>query len=293
MAGNSRLPAFKLFTHHLGSLAILSGILALMFVAVACGSDSNTAATSTSSATNANSTLNGNITVFAASSLTDAFKAVGSAFEKANPGTKVSFNFAASSTLATQINEGAPADVFASADSAQMNVVADKGATGPQAIFATNVPVVVVPKDDDVVKSFADLAKSGVKLVLAAPDVPIGHYARQILTNASSASGGINPNFSATVVGNLVSNEANVRAVLAKIEVGEADAGIVYATDAAAAKGDTRTIAIPEKYNLIAQYPIAAIKTSKHVDIANDFVAFVLSNDGQAIMQQYGFGKPS
>ncbi|MBK9611740.1 molybdate ABC transporter substrate-binding protein [Candidatus Amarobacter glycogenicus] len=137
-------------------------------------------------------TIDGEITVFAASSLSEAFKEVGAAFEKANPGTRVTFNFAASSALAVQINEGAPADVFASADTAQMKNVNDQGNAEGSAVFATNTPVVVVPKDGKAVATFADIAKPGIKLVLAGKDVPIGRYARRVLAKASG-TGGVSP----------------------------------------------------------------------------------------------------
>lgn len=282
-------------------LAILVGA-----VAAACGDDSNssktaqpadtaTAAVSASSTASSGTaaptktTLSGNITVFAAASLTDAFNAIAKQFESENPRVKITFSFAGSSTLATQINQGAPADVFASADTRQMKVVTDQGGAEAPVTFATNVPVVVIPKDDTRVQSFADLAKPGVKLVLAAPTVPIGNYARTIFTNATGASG-VSATFSDDVLKNLVSNETDVKAVLAKIQVGEADAGVVYTTDAATVTNDVKTIEIPKPYNVIAQYPIAALKESGHLDVAQAFVQYVTSAAGQSILKQYGFG---
>jgi molybdate transport system substrate-binding protein len=282
------------------------GVLALAVLGVvavaACGGGSNSngpgetpgdgsAAVSPSSAaaSSTKAALSGSITVFAAASLTDAFNAIGKEFEQANPGTKITFSFAGSSTLATQITEGAPADVFASADTKQMKVVTDEGNATAPVIFATNVPVVVAPKGDTRVQSFADLAKPGVKLVLAAPTVPIGNYARTIFANASGANG-ISATFSADVLKNLQSNETNVKAVIAKIQVGEADAGVVYTTDAAAAKGEVTTIAIPKEYNVVAEYPMAVLKTSSHLDVAEAFVQYVTSGAGQAILKGYGFG---
>ncbi|MBK7724589.1 MAG: molybdate ABC transporter substrate-binding protein [Dehalococcoidia bacterium] len=205
-------------------------------------------------------TIDGEITVFAASSLSEAFKEA-AAFEKANPGTEVTFSFAASSALAVQINEGAPADVFASADTAQMKSVIDQGNAEEPTVFATNTPVVVVPKDGKAVATFADIAKPGIKLVLAGKDVPIGRYAREILAKASG-TGGISPDFSDRVLANLKSEEANVRAVLAKIQLGEADAGVVYRTDIVAAAGDVRIIEIPAPYNVLAEYSIAVVWAS-------------------------------
>ncbi len=280
--------------------ALLAVLLLAVLAAAACGDDSNssnapqppgTASGAASGATGAatKARLSGGITVFAAASLTDAFNAIGKQFESANPGTKVTFSFAGSSALATQITQGAPADVLASADTKQMKVVTDQGAAETPVTFATNVPVVVVPKDDTVVQSFEGLAKAGVKLVLAAPTVPIGNYARTIFTNATGANG-VSATFSDDVLKNLVSNETDVKAVLAKVQVGEADAGVVYTTDAATVKDDVKTIEIPQQYNVIAQYPIAALKDSGHLDVAEAFVQYVTSDAGQAILKQYGFG---
>ena len=231
------------------------------------------------------------ILVFAASSLTEAFKELGTTFEQENPGTKVTFNFAASSALATQINEAAPADVFASADAAQMKVVTDKGNAAGPVIFAKNSPVVVVPKGRSGVAAFADLAKPGLRLVLAAKEVPIGRYSREILTNAS-ATGGVSADFSDNVLANLKSDEANVRAVLTKVQLGEADAGIVYKTDVAAAAGEVAVVEIPAAYNVVAEYPIAVTKQTQNRASADAFVAFVRSAEGVAILEKYGFAKP-
>jgi len=256
------------------------------FALAACGGDGGDAGPAPSE-----TAVEGKITVFAASSLTDAFKELGTAFTAENPKASVTFNFAASSALATQINEGAPADVFASADEATYQRVAGKGTIDAPAIFATNVPVVVVPSGSSPVNVFEDLAKSGVKLVLAGPSVPIGNYSRQILANASTASGA-GADFGTKVLANLKSDETNVKSVLAKVQLGESDAGIVYKTDAAAAGNEVKTIAIPDKYNIIAQYPIGAIKGSSNVTAARAFVTFVLSDAGQAILAKHGFGKP-
>ncbi|MEO9256537.1 MAG: molybdate ABC transporter substrate-binding protein [Tepidiformaceae bacterium] len=254
------------------------------------GTSANSPATASATAT-ADANVKGDITVFAASSLTDAFTAAGKSFETAHPGTKVTFSFGASSALATQINEGAPADVFASADGTNMQVVTDKGGVTSSTMFASNTPVVVVPKGNATVTSFADLQKPGIKIVLAAKHVPIGKYARQILTNASGA-GGIAPDFSTKVLANLKSEEANVRAVLSKVQLGEADAGIVYQTDIAAGAGDVTKIDIPGGYNVVAKYPVATVKSSKNAPTAHAFVDYILSDPGQAILAKYGFGKP-
>ncbi len=235
--------------------------------------------------------VSGQITVYAAASLTDAFKDLGKQFEAAYPGSKVTFSFAASSALATQINEGAPADVFASADNAQMQVVTNNGDAEKPKVFAQNLAVIAVPKNDNIVRSLEDLAKPGVKLVLANRDVPIGKYAREIFLKAS-AGGAIDPHFSDDVLRNLKSEEANVRAVLVKVQLGEADAGVVYQTDIAAAANDVKAVEIPRQYNVVAQYPIAAITHSKNATSAQAFIDFVLSDAGQATLVHYGFAKP-
>jgi molybdate transport system substrate-binding protein len=280
--------------------------VALAFLAAACGDDddaktptvavSATAAPAspTASPTPTPVPLSGDITVFAAASLTDAFKEAGKAFETAHPGVHVTFNFAGSSALATQINQGQPGDVFASADTVQMKVVTDKNGADTPVMFATNVPTIVIPASGSPVAAFEDLAKPGIKLVLAAPTVPIGNYARQIFTNASKAPpDGVSADFSDKALANLKSNEADVKSVLAKIQTGEGDAGVVYTTDAATVATQVKQISIPAKYNVIAQYPIATLKESGHPDVAKAFLAFITSSDGQAILAKYGFGKPS
>jgi len=275
-----------------GLLLALLGTAAVL-VATACTGSPLPAPASTRVPPGTPSTapLQGSITVFAAASLSDAFTEAGKAFEAANPGTKVAFSFGASSTLAVQINEGAPANVFASADGAQMKVVTSTGVAEAPVEFATNVPVVVVPAGSKVVRSFQDLAKPGIKLILAAPAVPIGNYAREILAKAS-AGGAISPNFAAQVLANLKSNEANVRSVLAKIQTGEGDAGIVYTTDAATAAKQVTQIPIPRQYNVVAKYPMAVLKHSSHVDVARAFERFIVSGPGRAILTKYGFGSP-
>ncbi|MGE3075827.1 MAG: molybdate ABC transporter substrate-binding protein [Dehalococcoidia bacterium] len=262
-------------------LACLGAFVALL--ASGCGGEEGDSAPT--------GTPTGDITVFAASSLTDAFKDAGTAFEAKYPGMKVTFSFAASSALAVQINEGAPADVYASADTNQMKNVADKGNVEESAIFVKNTPVVVVPKGNSTVAKFDDLANPGVRLVLAAAEVPVGNYAREILQKASG-TGGISSDFGDKVLANLKSNEANVRAVLTKVQLGEADAGIVYKTDVGAAANDVTIVAIPERYNVVATYPIAVVKATENRDAAATFVAFIKSDAGQAILAKYGFVKP-
>jgi molybdate transport system substrate-binding protein len=233
------------------------------------------------------------LTVFAASSLTESMQEVGEAFMDANPGSRVVLNFAASSALATQINEGAPADVFAAADEAQMSVVTMAGNARAAEIFATNSLVVVTPAGDSKVREFADLSQPDLRLVLGADDVPVGSYAREALRRASEPEAGISADFSERVLANLKSNEPNVRGVLTRIQLGEADAGIVYRTDALAAGDDVTAVPIPEEYNVTARYPIAVVKDTQEGDLAAAFVEFVLSAEGQGILERHGFGAPT
>jgi len=231
------------------------------------------------------------LNVFAASSLTDAFTEIGKNFELANPGITVTFNFAGSQTLRTQIEEGAPADVFASANKTEMdNLITDAHVTqdAPK-VFLSNRLVVILPADNPAgLAKLEDLAKPGIKLVLAAEEVPVGKYARQAF---DIMNGQFGTDFKDKVLANVVSNEDNVKQVVAKVQLGEADAGIVYTSDAAAAP-DLQTIEIPAELNVIATYPIAPLAQSTHTKAANAFVNYVLSAEGQAVLQKWGFAPP-
>jgi molybdate transport system substrate-binding protein len=229
--------------------------------------------------------------VSAASSLTEAFTEIAAAFEVANEGVNVELNLASSSALATQIIQGgAPVDVFASANDAQMQLVIHAGDAEGASVFATNQLVVAVPPGSPVM-TFEDLARPGIRLVLAAPDVPIGAYAREVLA-AASASGRYAEGFDEAVLDNLVSEEANVRQVLTKVELGEADAGIVYTTDAVVSSDAVIVIRIPEEFAPLAIYPIAVLIGSEHADLATAFVDFVHGVEGQAILRDHGFLTP-
>jgi molybdate transport system substrate-binding protein len=238
----------------------------------------------------------GELTIFAAASLTDAFKEIGAQFGAANGGATVTFNFAGSDQLATQITQGAPADVFASANTAQMNVVIKSGEviSGTQRTFVRNRLVVVYPKDNPgKLAALKDLANPGLKIVFANKSVPVGGYSLTFLDKASKLPE-YTAEFSPTVLENVVSYEENVKAVLSKITLGEADAGIVYTTDAATIKdGSIGTLDIPDNLNTIATYPIAAIKGTKNAELAQKFVDYVLGADGQHILIEYGFISPS
>ncbi len=237
-----------------------------------------------STATREPRTLN----VFAAASLTSAFNEIGKNFEAANPGVTITFNFAGSQALSTQIEQGAPADVFASANKTEMDMlVAGSFVTqdAPQ-VFLNNKLVVILPADNPAaLQKLEDLARPGIKLVLAAAEVPVGKYARQAL---DMMNGPFGSDFKDKVLANAVSNEDNVKQVVAKVQLGEADAGIVYTSDAVAAP-DLKTIAIPVELNVIAKYPIAPLIKSTNADLAKAFIDYVLSPDGQAVLQKWGF----
>ena len=231
------------------------------------------------------------LTVFAAASLTDAFKAIKPAFEAAHPGVTVVYNFAGAQQLAAQINEGAPADVFASANKKQIDVViaSSKIISGTAQTFVRNRLVVITPKANPAgITSLKDLAKPGLKLIFEAKAVPAGQYSLDFLTKASTLPEYTSA-YSSTVLSNVVSYEDNVRSVLSKIVLGEGDAGIVYTTDAATVVDKINTIAIPDELNVIAVYPIAPLADSKIPDMAKAFIAYVLSPEGQQVLATYGF----
>jgi molybdate transport system substrate-binding protein len=231
------------------------------------------------------------LTVFAAASLSEAFTEIGKAVESANPGLTVRFSFGGSQALRTQIEAAAPADVFASANAREMNALVADGLVdkaAPQVFLSNQLVVILAPHNPAGLTGLMDLAKPRLKLVLAAADVPVGAYARQSLDEMEAAFGS---GFKAKVLANVVSNEDDVKQVVAKVQLGEADAGIVYVSDAIAAPS-IQTIQIPVALNLVAKYPIAALARSPNADLASRFVAFVLSPDGQAILKRWGFGPP-
>jgi molybdate transport system substrate-binding protein len=234
----------------------------------ACGSTTPTATTS----------LGGNASIFAAASLTDSFKALGTSFQAAHTGVTVQFNFAGSPTLVTQIEQGASADVFASADTTNMDkLIADGFAAGTSQVFAHNkLEIVVAARNPKGITGLTDLAKPGVIYITAAATVPAGKYALQILAKAG-------------VTAHPKSLETDVKSVVSKIELGEADAGIVYATDVKAASSKVQGVPIPDAVNVIATYPIVAVKGTKNSNLANAFISYVLSADGQAKLVSFGF----
>lgn len=225
------------------------------------------------------------LTIFGASSLTSAFTEIAEAFESNHPETDILLNFAGSSTLATQIIEGAPADIFASANEQQMQSLIDEDLADTMTIFAYNQLVIIVPADNPAnITSAEDLANEGVLLVLAAPAVPAREYSAQLLDNLSGVYGETYPD---DVYRNLVSEEANVRRVAARVALGEADAGIVYRTDVTPDIADSvQIIDVPANTSPLAVYPIVAISDNP---LAAEFIRFVQSETGITILNEWGF----
>ncbi|MFI1799143.1 molybdate ABC transporter substrate-binding protein [Streptomyces sp. NPDC020379] len=246
--------------------AALAAALLLPLVAACGGGDKNDAKSSTT------------LTVLTAASLTDVFKQAGTAYEKDHPGTKVNFSFAGSQELASQVRQGVPADALVTADTTTMDGL--KSDTDKPVVIAKNrLTIVTAQGDPKGVKGLADLSRSDLKVVLAAPQVPVGRYSQKVLDQQHVK---VRP----------VSQEANVRAVLSKVSLGEADAGIVYLTDAAAAKGKVSTVTVPDAQNAVASYPAAALKGSKHPEEAADFVKWLGSGEAQKLLRAAGFQQP-
>ncbi len=235
------------------------------------------------------------VTVFAASSLAESLPAVAEAFEAENPDVSVVFNFAGSQTLRTQLEHGAAADVFASANWEHMASVkqADLLGNTPE-YFAANRLVVATPAASTAVQSLEDLARPGVSIAVAAEVVPAGAYTRNAL-DLMAASPDFPDDFAAAALANVVTSETNVRAVAQKVALGEVDAGLIYETDAAAGQyaGSFRLIEIPLQFNPAAQYPIASLATAVHPEVAQAFIAFIQSDAGQAILRDHGFAPPT
>jgi molybdate transport system substrate-binding protein len=240
----------------------------------ACGSDPSDSSSSPGSGET-------KLTVYAAASLTSTFTELGRRFEASHEGVQVSFAFGGSSDLAAQIQQGAPADVFASADTKNMDkAVAAKAVAGDPVDFASNTLEIVVPPDNPAgVASLEDLARPGTKVVVCAPEVPCGAAAQKV------------EQFSKVTI-KPVSEEQAVTDVLTKVESGEADAGLVYVTDVRAAGDKVQGVTFPESSDAVNTYPIAALATSKNADLAKQFVQLVTGGEGQAVLADAGFAKP-
>lgn len=225
--------------------------------------------------------LSGEATIFAAASLTEAFQQIGEAFEDANPSTGLVFNFGSSSGLATQVAEQGGADVFASADQASMAKVVDQGflEDSPEVFAHNRLEIIVAPGNPKGIEGLADLGSDGVKVVLAAPEVPVGRYAREVLGKAGVT---VNP----------VSEAVDVKGVVGPVTLGEADAGIVYATDVEAAGDRAEGVEVPEDQNVAAEYPIGLVSDGGNPQVGRAFIDFVVSERGQNILAGYGFVSP-
>jgi molybdate transport system substrate-binding protein len=260
---------------------LVAGALSAALAGCAAGTASAPAGSSTATGTSATPALSGTVTVFAAASLKAVFTKLASDFEAKNPGTKVTLNFAGSSDLVTQITQGAPADVFASADTKNMAKLADtKLIDGQPTNFATNVLEIAVPPSNPAsISSFADLGKPGVKVVTCAPQVPCGAATDKV----EKATG--------TTL-KAVSEESSVTDVLGKVTSGEADAGLVYVTDVKTAGDKVKGIAFPDSNRAVNTYPIAAVGTSKNKELAAAFIATVTGSQGKKVLTDAGFGAP-
>jgi molybdate transport system substrate-binding protein len=228
--------------------------------------------------------------VFAAASLREVFEGLAAGFERAHPGTKVRLNLAGSQELRMQIEQGARADVFASADLKHMALLEKQGQLDRPVIFARNEPVIVVPRGNPAaIKGLTDLPKTR-RLVVGAPEVPIGAYTVKIFEAAARKHGA---DLRSRLEASVVSRELNVRQVLAKVTLAEADAGIVYRTDAKAAKDEVEVVGIPADLNVVAEYPIAVVKSAPARDMARTWVDLVRGPDGQRALSAVGFLAPS
>jgi molybdate transport system substrate-binding protein len=266
-------------------IALTAAAAAAVVVAAGCSSSKNSPSSAPASPTGAGgarsgASVSGTVTVFAAASLKEAFTTLGKQFQSAHPGTTVKLSFGASSDLAEQINQGAPADVFASASPKNMKQVVDAGGASASTNFAKNVMEVAVPPSNPAhVTSVTDLANSGVKVALCQPQVPCGAVAAEVFKSARIT---VKP----------VTLEPDVKSTLSKVELNEVDAGMVYVTDVRAAGSKVKGIVIPDSLNASTEYPIAALAKAPNAAGAQAFVAYVLSPAGRSVLSADGFQQP-
>src|SRR5215211_90885 len=264
-------------------------VLVLVFVLAGCGSSGSNSGGGNRGSGEEGAQQGGTLTILAASSLTDAFAELGNIFEQQNPGTTVKTSLGASSELLAQIQQGAPADVFASAAQEEMNTAVKDGlVAGKPEVFVKNREVIMVPKDNPAnINSLEDMSKPDIKLVLAAKDVPAADYAVEILGKANKEYG---PDFEDNVLSNVVSREADVRASVNRVVVGDADATFGYASDYTPdIKDKVKVIKIPSDLNIIATYPIAALKDAEDPELARKWVDLVTSEEGQKVLEKWNF----
>jgi len=268
------------------SVCLAGGTAAVLLALSACSSsssdsDSSSSDSGSSSSATAKEKLSGTVTVFAAASLKESFTTLGKEFEKAHPGTKVSFNFGGSDTLAASITGGAPADVFAAASPKTMSIVTDKkdASTAPVTFVRNQLEIATLPGNPDKVASLKDLTRSGLKVVLCDKTVPCGAAAQAAL-DASDLK--LTP----------VSYEQDVKSALTKVELKEADAAVVYKTDVKAAGDKVEGVEFPESAEAINDYPIAPLKDAPNAAAAKAFIAMVTSAEGRQVLTAAGFLKP-
>ena len=264
-------------------------LLVLVIVLAGCGSSGSTSAGGDGGSGGVGGEQGGTLTILAASSLTDAFAELGNIFEQQYPGTTVKTSLGASSELLAQIQQGAPADVFASAAEEEMNIAVKDGlVAGQPQIFVKNREFIMVPEDNPAnIKSLEDLSKPNIKLVLAAKDVPAADYALEILGKANKVYGS---GFKREVLSSVVSREADVRASVNRVVVGDADATFGYKSDYTPDIRDkVKIITIPPNLNIIATYPIAVLEDAKEPGLAKKWVDLVTSKEGQKVLEQWNF----
>lgn len=266
--------------HSLRAFLVLVTLCTLFLAA--CGGTSTASPVSKPSIT----TLN----VFAAASLTESFHEIATKYERAHPNIKITLNFNGSQILEQQIADGAPADIFASADMTNMQKANAAGLVDASEVFVKNRLAVIIPANNPGnISSLHDLARKGIKIDIGASSVPAGKYSLQVLDNMAKAPS-YGPGYESAVKANFVSQETNVKAVVEKVQLGEVDAGFVYRTDVTSAvSSKVKIIDIPDNFNVIAQYPIAVTKNSAHADEAQAFVQYILSADGQGVLEQFHF----
>jgi molybdate transport system substrate-binding protein len=262
------------------SLILIAAVLGLTVALAGCAATDGAAEGGEPGTTSSTDTLTGTVTVFAAASLTETFDALATEFEQHHPSVDVVVNYGGSSGLATQITEGAPADVFAAANESTMKTVTDAGDASDPAIFTTNTLELVVPAGNPAgVTGLADLANPDLAVALCDPAVPCGSAAQQLLDSAG-------------VTASPDTLEEDVKAVLTKVELGEADAGLVYVTDVKAAGDKVEGIEVPEAQDVINRYPIAVLAGAHNPDAARAWIDFILSDDGQSALAEAGFVAP-
>jgi molybdate transport system substrate-binding protein len=264
--------------------AALATAMALLLAG--CGS-SSPSATSPVAGSPADSTK---LTILAAASLTKVLPQIGAAFSQGHTGITFTYSFAGTDQLAAQIEQGAPADVFAGASTKYGDQLSDGGQIDPYTVFCTNQLVLITPASNPAgIGSLEDLSTKPAKLVIGSETVPVGTYTRTVLANLEAVYGA---GYAGKVLANVVSNEDSVTSIVAKVVSGEADAGFVYITDALGAGSKVNTITLPAEAQAVAKYPAAAVSASAHAAEAKQFVDYLLTAPAQALLRRAGFGPP-